>query len=106
ANEPVQSSSVSSDFTSKFLNLENPSLADNEITSLMKTSAPYTTTIPELTFGLTTTTPSLSPFFNPFLQQQTPTVPTPPYINPTITLPETPNFSSVFNLIKGYLHWK
>ncbi|GKB10424.1 hypothetical protein Tco_0844347 [Tanacetum coccineum] len=34
-DEPVQSSSVSSDFTSKLLNLENPSLADNEIASLM-----------------------------------------------------------------------
>ncbi|GJS00655.1 hypothetical protein Tco_0317163 [Tanacetum coccineum] len=36
-DEPVQSSSVSSDFTSKLLNLENPSLADNEIPSLMDT---------------------------------------------------------------------
>ncbi|GJY81590.1 hypothetical protein Tco_0494341 [Tanacetum coccineum] len=36
-DELVQSSSVSSDFTSKLLNLENPSLADNEIASLMDT---------------------------------------------------------------------
>ncbi|GJT68263.1 hypothetical protein Tco_1019743 [Tanacetum coccineum] len=34
-DEPIQSSSVTSDFTSKLLNLENPSLADNEIASLM-----------------------------------------------------------------------
>ncbi|GKD46160.1 hypothetical protein Tco_1270805 [Tanacetum coccineum] len=37
-DEPVQSSSVSSDFTSKLLNLENPSLAENEIASLMDTT--------------------------------------------------------------------
>ncbi|GJZ81393.1 hypothetical protein Tco_0646387 [Tanacetum coccineum] len=43
-DEPVQSSSVFSDFTSKLLNLENPSLADNEITSLMETSACHATT--------------------------------------------------------------
>nr|GEZ85877.1 hypothetical protein [Tanacetum cinerariifolium] len=56
-NEPVQSSSVSSDFTSKFLNLENPSSADNEVESLMETLVPHATVIPELTFGFTTTTP-------------------------------------------------
>ncbi|GKB84287.1 hypothetical protein Tco_0956559, partial [Tanacetum coccineum] len=36
ADEPVQSSSVSSDFTSKLLNLKNPSLADNEIAQVSK----------------------------------------------------------------------
>ncbi|GJW10383.1 hypothetical protein Tco_1576210 [Tanacetum coccineum] len=39
ADEPLQSSSVSSDFTSKLLNLKNPSPADNEISLLMETSA-------------------------------------------------------------------
>nr|GEZ11052.1 hypothetical protein [Tanacetum cinerariifolium] len=34
-DELVQSSFLSSNFTSKLINLENPSLADNEITSLM-----------------------------------------------------------------------
>ncbi|GKF38603.1 hypothetical protein Tco_0118664 [Tanacetum coccineum] len=62
-DKPVQSSSVSSYFTSKLLNLENPSLADNEIASLMdttvrheeprsKTSSLYTvpiTAVPEIT---------------------------------------------------------
>nr|GEY70355.1 hypothetical protein [Tanacetum cinerariifolium] len=57
AVEPVQSSFVSSDFTSKFLNLENPSLADNEIASLMETSAPHATVILEITSRFTTTTP-------------------------------------------------
>nr|GEY07488.1 hypothetical protein [Tanacetum cinerariifolium] len=36
ADEPVQSSSISSKFTSMFLNLKNPSLVDNEIASLME----------------------------------------------------------------------
>nr|GFA68797.1 hypothetical protein [Tanacetum cinerariifolium] len=41
ADEPIQSSFISSNFTIKFLNLENPSFADNEIASLMETSAPH-----------------------------------------------------------------
>nr|GEX70507.1 hypothetical protein [Tanacetum cinerariifolium] len=58
-DEPVQSSSVSSDFISKFLNLENPFLTDNKIASLMETSAPRATVNPEIAFGFTTTTPPL-----------------------------------------------
>ncbi|GJW36562.1 hypothetical protein Tco_0059482 [Tanacetum coccineum] len=46
ADEHVQSSSVSSDFTSKLLNLENPSPADNEIASLMETSVRHATAVP------------------------------------------------------------
>nr|GEZ08534.1 hypothetical protein [Tanacetum cinerariifolium] len=69
-DEPVQSSSVSSGFTSKFLNLENPSLGENEIASLMETLAPHATTILEITSGFTTTTSPPPPFFNPPLQQQ------------------------------------
>nr|GEU33234.1 hypothetical protein [Tanacetum cinerariifolium] len=57
ADESVQSSYVSSDFTSKLLNLENPSLADNKISSLTKTPVPHTTSFPEFTSGFTTTTP-------------------------------------------------
>nr|GEX55993.1 hypothetical protein [Tanacetum cinerariifolium] len=57
ADEPVQSSSVSFDFTSKFLNLKNPSLVENEIASLMETSAPHAIVIPEITSGFTTTPP-------------------------------------------------
>nr|GEW66887.1 hypothetical protein [Tanacetum cinerariifolium] len=100
-DEPVQSSSVSSGFTSKFLNLENPSLGENEIASLMETLAPHATTILEITLGFTTTTSPLPPFFNPPLQQQTPTIPTPTFTTitptyPTVTLLEIPNFASVF----------
>nr|GEW04612.1 reverse transcriptase domain-containing protein [Tanacetum cinerariifolium] len=101
ADKPVQSSSASSDFTSKFLNLKNPSLADNEIVSLMETSAPHATAIPEITSGFTTTTPPLPSFFNPPLQQQTPTIPTPTFTtitptHPIVSLPKIPNFKSVF----------
>ncbi|GJS63249.1 hypothetical protein Tco_0677813 [Tanacetum coccineum] len=95
-DEPVQSFSISSDFTSKLLNLDNPSLADNEIASLMETSAHHATVIPELTSGFTTTTPPPTLFFNPLLQQQTPTFTTTTFTNPTVTLPEIPNFAFVF----------
>ncbi|GJT99607.1 hypothetical protein Tco_1109946 [Tanacetum coccineum] len=63
ADEPIQSSSVSFDFTSKLLNLENPSPTNNEIASLMETSARHATTVPEITSGFTTTIPP-QPLFN------------------------------------------
>ncbi|GKF62477.1 hypothetical protein Tco_0182531, partial [Tanacetum coccineum] len=86
-NKHVQCSFVSSDFTSKLLNLKNPSLADNEIASLMdtivrheelgsQTSSLYTvpiTAVLEITFVFTTTIPPPPPFFNPLSQQATPT---------------------------------
>nr|GEX65231.1 hypothetical protein [Tanacetum cinerariifolium] len=43
ADEPFQSSPVSSDFTSKFLNLENPSLANNEKQTPTITTPTFTT---------------------------------------------------------------
>ncbi|GJY34122.1 hypothetical protein Tco_0418591 [Tanacetum coccineum] len=46
-DDTMQSSSVSSDFTRKLLNLENPSPADNEIASLMDTTV-STTSFPAL----------------------------------------------------------
>nr|GEW53397.1 hypothetical protein [Tanacetum cinerariifolium] len=72
------------------LNLENPSLSDNEIASLMdttirheepesQTSSLYTvpiTAVPEITFVFTTTIPPPPLFFNP-LSQQAPPTPTP-----------------------------
>nr|GEY75584.1 uncharacterized mitochondrial protein AtMg00810-like [Tanacetum cinerariifolium] len=101
ADELVQSSSASSDFTSKIPNLENPSLADNKIESMMETSAPHATSIPKITSGFTTTTPPPPLFFNHPLQQQTPTIPTPTFTKitptyPTVTLLAIPNFVSVF----------
>nr|GEW82957.1 hypothetical protein [Tanacetum cinerariifolium] len=85
----------------KFQNLENPSLVDNEIESLMETLAPHATATPEITSGFTTTTPPPPLFFNPLLQQQTQTITTPTFItitsiNLTIPLTEIPNFASVF----------
>nr|GEU88036.1 hypothetical protein [Tanacetum cinerariifolium] len=101
APSSIQSSSVSSDFTRKILNLENPSLAENEIASLLETSASHVTSILEIISGFTITTRLPTPFFNPVLQQQTPTIPTPTFtttisMNPTVTLPEIPNFASIF----------
>ncbi|GJS73805.1 hypothetical protein Tco_0706646 [Tanacetum coccineum] len=108
-DEPVQSSSVSSNFTSKLLNLENPFLADNEIASLMdttvhrkelgsQTSSLYTILIMAvlaITSIFTTTIPPPPPFFNPLLQQATPT-PTPTISEATASFPSLLDFSFVF----------
>ncbi|GJW99231.1 hypothetical protein Tco_0181039 [Tanacetum coccineum] len=81
----MQSSSVSSDFTSKLLNLDNTGPDVNEIASLMNTS----------------TVPPPPPPVNPsshltiIPQQQTPDSTT-TTTNPTMTLPEIPNFASLF----------
>nr|GEY98854.1 hypothetical protein [Tanacetum cinerariifolium] len=79
--ELLQSSSVSSDFTSKFLNLENLTPTNTEIASLMKTSASQDT-IP----------PTPHTLFTPVTQQQTPTLP----ITTSTTIPKLPDFSFVF----------
>ncbi|GKF25262.1 hypothetical protein Tco_0081156 [Tanacetum coccineum] len=73
ADEPIQSSSVSFNFTSKLLNLENPSPTDNEIASLMETLAHHATAVPEITSSFATTIAPPPPFFNPLPQQATPT---------------------------------
>ncbi|GJW45630.1 hypothetical protein Tco_0077276 [Tanacetum coccineum] len=88
-------SSVSSDFTSKLLNLENPSLADNEIASLMETSARHATTVLENTSGFNTTIPPPPLFFNPLLQQATPT-PTLITSEATTSFPSLLDFAYVF----------
>ncbi|GKA75231.1 hypothetical protein Tco_0781609, partial [Tanacetum coccineum] len=95
ADEPVQSSFVSSDFTSKLLNLENPSPADNEIALLMETSSHHAMTVPEITSGFTTTIPPPTPFFNPLPQQETPT-PTPTTSEATTSFTSLLDFSFVF----------
>ncbi|GKA41265.1 hypothetical protein Tco_0733858 [Tanacetum coccineum] len=123
---PMQSSSVSSDFTDKLLNFENTSPADNEIASLMdttvrheepssQTSSLFTvpvTVIPEITSAFTTTIPPPPPSFNPLPQQATPT-PTPTASKATTSFPALPDFSSVFrfnervtNLEKDLLEMK
>ncbi|GJS54101.1 hypothetical protein Tco_0627463 [Tanacetum coccineum] len=93
---PTQSSSISSDFTSKLLlNLDNPSPADNEIASLMDTTTQHATTIPETTSSFTTTVPPPHPFFNPLQQEATPT-PTPTTSETTTSIPTLPDFAYVF----------
>nr|GEW91504.1 hypothetical protein [Tanacetum cinerariifolium] len=62
---PTQSSSVSSDFTSKVLNLDNSSPAKNEIASLMDTISHHAIVIPKIASSFTITTPPPLPFFNP-----------------------------------------
>ncbi|GJY38269.1 hypothetical protein Tco_0424633 [Tanacetum coccineum] len=106
---PMQSSSISSDFTNKLLNFENASPTDNEIASLMdthvrheepssQTSSLFTvpiTVIPEITSTFTTTIPPPHLFFNPLPQQATPT-PTPTTSEVTTSFPALPDFLSVF----------
>ncbi|GJR74488.1 retrovirus-related pol polyprotein from transposon TNT 1-94 [Tanacetum coccineum] len=94
-DKPVQSSSVSYDFTSKLQNLKNPSLADNEIASLMETSARHATTVPEITYDFTTTILPPPPFFNPLLQQATPTT-----SEATTSFTSLPDFYYVFKFNK------
>ncbi|GKC57277.1 hypothetical protein Tco_1084875 [Tanacetum coccineum] len=83
------------------LNLDNPSLADNEIASLMDTTAQHAIVILEITSSFTTTVPPPPPFLHPLQQETTPT-PTPTnfstttFTNPIVTLLEIPNFASVF----------
>ncbi|GJW49416.1 hypothetical protein Tco_0090767 [Tanacetum coccineum] len=89
------SSSVSSDFTSKLLNLENPSLADNEIASLLDTITRYAIAVPEVTSSFTTTIPLPPLFFNPLSQQET-LNPTPTTSKTTTSLPALLDFDSVF----------
>ncbi|GKD92903.1 hypothetical protein Tco_1372740, partial [Tanacetum coccineum] len=92
---PTQSSSVSSDFTSKLLNLDNPSPVDIEIASLMDTTAQHATVIPEITSSFTIIVPPPPPFFNP-LQQEATLTPTPTSSETTTSLPALPNLASVF----------
>ncbi|GJS93772.1 hypothetical protein Tco_0800740 [Tanacetum coccineum] len=94
-DELVQSSFVSFDFTSKLLNLENSSPANNEIASLLDTIARHTTSVPEITSSFTITIPPPPPFFNPLLQQATPT-PTPTTSEATTSFTSLLDFSFVF----------
>ncbi|GKD99953.1 hypothetical protein Tco_1387937 [Tanacetum coccineum] len=95
ADEPVQSSYVSSNFTRKLLNLENPSPADNEIASLLDTTARHATIVPEITSSFTTAIPPPPSFFNPLIQQATPT-PKPTTFEATTSFPSLLDFSYVF----------
>nr|GEU98756.1 hypothetical protein [Tanacetum cinerariifolium] len=95
ADEPIQSSAISFDFTRKLLNLKNPSPADNEIASLLDTIVRHGIAVPEITSSFTIIIPPSHPFFNPLLQQATPT-PTPTTSEATTSLPSLLDFSYVF----------
>ncbi|GJW73332.1 hypothetical protein Tco_0132702 [Tanacetum coccineum] len=77
------------------LNLENPSPTNNEIDSLMETSALHATAVTEFTSGFTTTIHPPPLFFNPLLQQATP-IPTPTTSEATTSFPSLPDFASLF----------
>nr|GEU34359.1 retrovirus-related Pol polyprotein from transposon TNT 1-94 [Tanacetum cinerariifolium] len=83
----TQSSSVSSDFTSKLLTFENVSLANYTIAYVMETTAQQTSPI------VITTTPLPPPSSLPPTQQETPT-PAPTIQEPITSAPLLPDFSS------------
>nr|GEW55692.1 copia protein [Tanacetum cinerariifolium] len=91
----TKSSCVSSDFTSKLLNLDNPSPTDNEIAYLIDTTTYYATTIPEITSSFATPTPLPPLFFNPLQQEATPT-PTPTTFEATTSFTSLLDFVYVF----------
>nr|GEU98894.1 hypothetical protein [Tanacetum cinerariifolium]GEV66926.1 hypothetical protein [Tanacetum cinerariifolium] len=75
--------------------ITNADQADNEIASLMDTTACHATVVPEITSVFTTTIPPPPSFLNPLLQQATST-PTPPTSVATTSFPSLLDFSSVF----------
>nr|GEY30762.1 hypothetical protein [Tanacetum cinerariifolium] len=85
---PRQSSSISSDFTSKLLKLDNPFPIDTTIASLMDTTVHH-----EITS--TTTIPPPPLFFNP-LQQEATLTSIPTTSKTTTSLPALLVFASVF----------
>ncbi|GJU40935.1 hypothetical protein Tco_1193892 [Tanacetum coccineum] len=114
---PMQSSSVSSDFTSQFLNLDNVPPVENEVVSMMNVTVSHEepstktpsfltipiTVIPKTSTAAAPTIPLTIPPITPFPQQSTPTptpTPTPTLasiIETTTTLIHAlPNFSSLF----------
>ncbi|GJS94279.1 reverse transcriptase domain-containing protein [Tanacetum coccineum] len=105
----MQSSSVSSDFASKFLNLDNVPLADNEVASMMNvkvcqeessTLAPpllimHVTVIPKTSTIAATTVLMIIHPFSSILQMTTPT-PIPTTEPTTSSIPALPDFASLF----------
>nr|GEY59620.1 ribonuclease H-like domain-containing protein [Tanacetum cinerariifolium] len=80
----------------KLLNLDNPSQADNEIASLMDTTAYHATAIPEITSSFATPTPPQSSLFNPLLQQEATLTPTPTTSEATTLFTFLSDFMFVF----------
>ncbi|GKB71686.1 hypothetical protein Tco_0933098 [Tanacetum coccineum] len=114
-----QSSSVSSDFASKFLILDNVPLVVDEVAYMMNvknrqeessTQAPSLFTVPETaipktsTAHATTVPPNIS-MITPLLQLTTPS-PAPTTIPTTTSIPAQPDFLPCLDLIKESLPWK
>ncbi|GKB33688.1 hypothetical protein Tco_0873089 [Tanacetum coccineum] len=98
ADDPVQSSSVSSDFTSKLLNLDNtPPRLDETSSQTSSLFIILVTAIPKITSATTVHLPH--PFFNHVQQEATPT-PTPTTSEATTSTLALPNFASVFRFNK------
>ncbi|GKE00409.1 hypothetical protein Tco_1388392 [Tanacetum coccineum] len=101
-DDPMQSSSVSSDFTSKLLNLYNTPPRLDETSS--QTSSLFTvpvTAIPEITSAIIVPPPPL--FFNPLPQQATST-PTSTAFEATISTPALPDFAFLFKFKERVTH--
>ncbi|GKE50871.1 hypothetical protein Tco_1486027 [Tanacetum coccineum] len=105
----MQSSSVSSDFASKFLNLDNVPPADNEVASMMNvkvcqeessTLAPPLLTVPVTAITKTSTVAAMTvpPIIQPFSSIPQMTTPTPvPTTKPTTSsILALPDFASLF----------
>ncbi|GJY65003.1 hypothetical protein Tco_0466463 [Tanacetum coccineum] len=106
---PLQRSSISFDFATQFLNLDNPSPADTKINSMMNIDVRHeepstqipplltipVTVIPETSSAATSTIPPPIPPFTPILQTSTPT-PAPTTKSTTTSIPALPDFSSLF----------
>ncbi|GJS67152.1 hypothetical protein Tco_0681716 [Tanacetum coccineum] len=104
-----QISSVSSDFASKFLNLDNVPPVIDEVASMMNVKTPHeesstqaplnlsvpVTTIPKTsTFHVTTITPIIQPFSS--IPQMTTPTPVPTTELMTSSIPALPDFASLF----------
>ncbi|GKA25716.1 hypothetical protein Tco_0711825 [Tanacetum coccineum] len=83
--------------------MTNADQANNEIASLMETSARHATTVPKNRSGFTTTIPPPPPFFNPLLQQATPTS-TPTTSEATTLFPSLLDFVYVFKFNERVLN--
>ncbi|GJV84280.1 hypothetical protein Tco_1524178 [Tanacetum coccineum] len=106
---PLQSSSVSSDFATQYLNLDNVPPANNEIISMMNVDVRHeepsnqtpslltipVTVIPETSKAVATTIPPHIPPVTPLPQLSTPT-PTPTPIPTKTLIPALHDFSSLF----------
>nr|GEX22538.1 hypothetical protein [Tanacetum cinerariifolium] len=88
---------VNVNFGNEDTEMTNADQVNNEIASLMDTTAHHATTILEITSSLITPTPIPPPFFNPLSKQATPT-PTPTASETTTSFPALLDFASLFKL--------